>query len=93
MHINLLNGCAQLDFDSVPLHQVAERMRDRAGAAHREMHAILPLEIVDQGIDAGRVEGIAPDEEWLDRKRLPELWIGEMSRHHAPHGFIISQLY
>ena len=43
-------------------HQLPQSLDDRGRAAHGEVDAPLALEVVDQRVDAGRVERVAADQ-------------------------------
>ena len=61
-----VDGAAQPDVDATALHQAAQCARDRAGAAHREEHTVRALQVMNQSIDAGRVERVTTHQQGLN---------------------------
>jgi hypothetical protein len=68
----LLDRSVQLDVAPSSLEQLAERLDQRAGAAHRVPHAPLALEVVDHRVDAGGVERVAADEQRVEAEALAQ---------------------
>ena len=56
---------------------------DRAGAAHREPDAPLPLQVVDQRVDAGRLERVAADQQRVEREDLAQPLVLHEARDEA----------
>ena len=67
-----------------PRQSVDESM----GAAPGEPHAAVPLQSVDQGVDRGRGEGAAADQQRMERERLAEVVVayipGDLAVDAAP---------
>src|SRR4051812_44436683 len=59
---------------------------DRAGAAHGELDAPLALEVLDERVDARRVERVAADEQRLEREDAAELVVADVLARHLPDG-------
>ena len=75
----------------MPIHQSRERARDRACSAHRKMHTMGALQVMDQGVDAGGVKGVSPHQQGLDRECLAQLGIGEMPADHLPDRLVVAE--
>ena len=71
----------QLDFDELSLHELAKGFGYRSSPTHGEMNTMCTFEKVDQAINAGRVEWIAAEKQRLNRKCLPQLGVGHITRH------------
>ena len=61
--------------------QPHERADERAGAAHREPHAPLLLQRMDQRIDRRALEGVAADEQRMEAEYLPQPLVAEVAVH------------
>jgi hypothetical protein len=55
------------------------------------MNTMSPLQIVDQGVDARGIEGVASHKQGLDRKSLPEFRAAKMTACHLPDCLVIPQ--
>ena len=86
-----LHSRVQSHGDTMALHQRAQRSGDGAGAAHREEHAVSALEVVDEPVNAGGVEGVAADQQRLDREGLAQLVVLQVGFHQTPDGAIATQ--
>ena len=89
--MNLAHGSVEFDFDPMPGHQGAERCGDGRGTTHREMHTMCAFKVVDQAVDTCGVEWVAAHQQWLNRKRLTQLWILQMAAYKLPDGIVASQ--
>ena len=84
------DGGAQAQSDSLPFHQVSERLGDGAGAAHGEVHPMRALQEVDQPIDAGGVERITAHEQGLDGECPAKLVADQVTRDHLPDSLVVA---
>ena len=66
-------------------HQARQRIHQRAGAAHGEVHAVRALEKMDQTVDAGGIERVATHQQRLDRESLADLVVLHATRNHLPY--------
>ena len=71
------------DGAALPLDQPHHAGDQRAGPAHREMHAVFAFQEGDEAIDRGRAERIAADQERMEAQHLTQLLAAHVTRHFA----------
>ena len=62
----------QVDFPAHFGNEVNQTFDDGAGPTHSIVHTPLPLQVVNHGINGGRIKGITPHQQGVERETLPE---------------------
>ena len=67
-------------------------MNQRARSAHGEVHAPAALEVRDEAVDGGGVEGVSADEQRMEAQRDPQLRVPDIGRHEPVDAAMPTQL-
>ena len=91
VHDDLARGCRQAERAAQLLEQLHQRAHQCPHAAHREPDAPLLFEVVDQRVDARGAEGVAPDQQGVEREHLPQPLVGDVGIHQLHDRAVCAQ--
>ncbi|EEF25157.1 conserved hypothetical protein, partial [Ricinus communis] len=78
---------------ALPLDQTDQPADQTAGAAHREVHAPLPLQMRDQSVDRRDGERVAADEQRMKAQHEAQPLVAHMTGHQAVQAAVALQLH